>query len=79
MSDLACPVCGHVAEPAAHVANGRGQWVVTIAICASCGASLNVSLTGEVTRATALDTEALSVADLQVLRRARAAIARPTR
>ncbi len=71
MADLTCPVCGHVAEPAAHVA--------TIAICGSCGASLNVSIDGEVTRATALDTEALSVADLQVLRRARAAIARPTR
>jgi len=71
MADVTCPVCGHVAEPAAHVA--------TIAICASCGASLNVSITGEVTRATALDTDALSAADVQVLRRARAAIARPTR
>jgi len=72
MSDpLTCPVCGHVAEPAAHVA--------TIAICASCGASLNVSISGEVTRATALDTDNLSLSDLQVLRRARAAIARPTR
>ncbi len=72
MSDaLTCPVCGHVAEPAAHVA--------TIAICASCGASLNVSIDGQVTRATALDTDYLSLADLQVLRRARAAIARPTR
>ena len=68
---LTCPICGHVAEPAAHVA--------TIAICASCGASLNVSITGEVTRATALDTDNLSLGDLQVLRRARAAMARPTR
>ena len=72
MSDaLTCPVCGHVAEPAAHVA--------TIAICASCGASLNVGIDGQVTRATALDTDALSQVDLQALRRARAAIARPTR
>jgi len=71
MSRLTCPVCQQVGEPAAQVA--------TIAICRHCGSSLNMSISGDVTRATALDTEALSVSDLEVLRRARAAIARPTR
>jgi hypothetical protein len=68
MSAITCPVCGTTAEPAAQVG--------MILICANptCGASL-VEESGRegdtVRRATAADTETLTAAELQTLRKAR--------
>jgi hypothetical protein len=68
---LMCAVCGHAAEPAAHIA--------TVAVCASCGASNAIAIDGTVTRATAADTASLSARDLVTLTQARRQIAKATR
>lgn len=68
LPEIACPVCLTTHDPAAQVA--------AIAICGACGASLVIDATG-IRRATAADTTALDLSDLQILRRARGALARP--
>jgi len=60
-------VCAVTAAPALVVG--------PITICGACGASLIVD-DGGIRRATAAETTALSVADLQTLRQARGKIAR---
>lgn len=68
MSPIRCPSCGLTGAPAAAIAD--------LVVCGACGAS-GVVEGGTVRRATAVDTTALSPADLQLLRMARGKIARP--
>ena len=71
MSDpICCPVCHETHAPAAELGS--------IAVCATCGASLVVEAAG-IRRATFADTQALGKADLSTLQHARARIARPER
>jgi len=71
MSDpISCPACHATGDPAAQLGS--------IAVCATCGASLVVDDTG-IRRATFADTQALGKADLSTLQHARAQIARPAR
>lgn len=67
---MICPVCEVDAEPSASVG--------AVSICSTCGAT--VYLDDVVARqAVVADLEDLSDVDLKRLRRARGAIARPTR
>lgn len=71
MSALLCPACNQSGEPAVRVG--------TIAVCASCGASVVIAPDYTVKRATLDDTTVLSPSELDTVRRARAKIVRGER
>jgi len=72
MPPITCPVCRIAGEPAVQLE--------TLAICSArgCGASLHLDR-GQVRRATASETAALSPEALRALRAAHGKIARPGR
>lgn len=63
MPSYTCPVCETTADPAAQVR--------TVAVCGHCGASLTIAPDGTASRATAVDTLALTEPERQTLRKAR--------
>lgn len=66
-NDIACPVCGGVAEPSVRIG--------TLAICSVCGASLVVNEDGA-QRATFEHVKGVPQSDLDALRAAHAAFRR---
>ena len=68
---ITCPACLATAEEAARVG--------IVAICGTCGATLVVSPSGTIRRATATDIDHLMPGDRALLTKARSALARPER